>query len=85
MEIEIQKITPAIRFQIVETISPGTSLSLATKSNNDIFLWAGGAVLVISIGLVVIKLIQNKKKKSFANSMSHIRSFTQPVISITEQ
>jgi hypothetical protein len=64
MEIEIQKMTPTIRFQIAETISPGTSPSLTTKSNNDIFLWVGGAVLVISVGLIVIKLAQNKKEKT---------------------
>ena len=68
MEIEIQKITPTIRFHIAETISPATTPSLARESGNDIFLWVGGAVLVISIGLVIMKLAQDKKKKSIAAS-----------------
>lgn len=64
MEIEIQKITPTIRFQIAETITPGTSPSLITESNNDMFLWVGGAIVVISMGLIIIKLVQDKKQKS---------------------
>lgn len=68
MEIEIQKITPTIRFHIAETIPPATAPSIATESGNDIFLWVGGAVLVISMGLVITKLVQDKKKKSFAVS-----------------
>lgn len=68
MEIEIQKITPTIRFQVAEASPPATAPSVATESGNDIFLWVGGAILAISIGLVIMKLVQDKKKKSLAAS-----------------
>ena len=88
MEIEIQKISPTIRFQIPETIAPATAPSVATELGNDIFLWVGGAILVISVGLVVIKLAQNKKKKSLVYSknasMLRINSLTHPMMSIIE-